>query len=101
MCSTKFREQGMAIAFLEHLLDAEHCVRCFVSFGLKRITEPRQHYDPHVTDGKNGPKSSWSPDLYLGLVVSKATAGFTESVVEDRSRFPTLWKYLKGDRLWW
>lgn len=99
VCCTKLREQGMGTVFLEHLC-AKHCVRCFVSFGLKRIAEPRRYYDPRVTDEKNWPKS-WSPDLYLGLVVSKSTAGFIEAMVEDRrSGFPTLWKYLKGDSLW-
>lgn len=97
VCCTKSGEQGMDIAFLEHLLCAKHYVRCFVSFGLKRIAEPRRVLWPTCNWWKKLARKSWSPDLYLGLVVSKSTAGFEATVEDRRSGFPTLWKYLKGD----
>lgn len=50
--ATGFREQGVGTAFLEHLLCAEHYVRCFVSFGIKRTIGPGRYSERRGTDEK-------------------------------------------------
>lgn len=66
--SKMFRECGMGTAFLEPELCTKHCVRCFVSLGLKRIVEPGMYSDSHAEDEKLGQTESQSPDLSLGLM---------------------------------
>lgn len=74
--ATGFREQGVGTAFLEHLLCAEHYVRCFVSFGIKRTIGPGRYSERRGTDEKIDQRESWSHSVYIEAMVDDKQKGF-------------------------